>query len=84
LLPVHWGTFNLALHAWDAPAEDLLRLAPARSVELLMPRLGQPIEPAQAGTVEPWWRAVAALERAGTPAPAESEDEAIAGFEPID
>ena len=23
-LPVHWGTFNLALHAWDEPAETLL------------------------------------------------------------
>ena len=27
-LPVHWGTFNLALHAWDEPAETLLALAP--------------------------------------------------------
>ena len=25
LLPVHWGTFNLAIHAWDEPAETLLR-----------------------------------------------------------
>ena len=24
-LPVHWGTFSLALHAWDQPAETLLR-----------------------------------------------------------
>ena len=23
LLPVHWGTFNLALHPWDEPAETL-------------------------------------------------------------
>ena len=23
LLPVHWGTFDLALHAWDDPAERL-------------------------------------------------------------
>ena len=28
LLPVHWGTFNLALHPWDEPAETLLELAP--------------------------------------------------------
>jgi L-ascorbate metabolism protein UlaG (beta-lactamase superfamily) len=25
-LPVHWGTFNLAIHAWDQPAETLLDL----------------------------------------------------------
>ena len=23
-VPVHWGTFNLAVHAWDEPAETLL------------------------------------------------------------
>ncbi len=28
LLPIHWGTFNLALHPWDDPVETLLRLAP--------------------------------------------------------
>jgi L-ascorbate metabolism protein UlaG (beta-lactamase superfamily) len=28
LLPVHWGTFALALHDWDQPAERLLELAP--------------------------------------------------------
>ena len=27
-LPVHWGTFCLAMHAWDQPAEELLELAP--------------------------------------------------------
>ena len=27
-LPVHWGTFNLAMHAWDEPAETLLALGP--------------------------------------------------------
>ena len=29
-LPVHWGTFNLALHAWDDPAETLLARADPR------------------------------------------------------
>ena len=27
LLPVHWGTFNLALHPWHEPAETLHALA---------------------------------------------------------
>jgi L-ascorbate metabolism protein UlaG (beta-lactamase superfamily) len=62
-LPVHWGTFDLALHAWDEPAEQLLQLAPRHAVHLLMPRLGEPVEPAHTERVEPWWRAVAALER---------------------
>ncbi|MEY2686616.1 MAG: hypothetical protein RL375_814, partial [Pseudomonadota bacterium] len=57
-LPVHWGTFNLALHAWDAPAETLLAEAPSQGVRLLMPQLGQAIEPDRAEVVTPWWRGV--------------------------
>jgi hypothetical protein len=73
-LPVHWGTFSLAIHAWDEPAETLLRLAPERGVELVMPRLGEPVEPARVGPVSPWWRAIAALEsKPHTGAPAVEE-----------
>jgi L-ascorbate metabolism protein UlaG (beta-lactamase superfamily) len=61
-LPVHWGTFDLALHAWDEPAETLLSLAPGRNVPLLMPRLGEPLEPSRVQAVDPWWRPIAALE----------------------
>ena len=58
LLPVHWGTFCLAMHAWDEPAETLLALAPQRGIPMLMPRLGEPVEPVDAGQVTPWWRGV--------------------------
>lgn len=57
-LPVHWGTFSLAMHAWDDPPETLLELAPKRNARLLMPRLGEPVEPAEAPRVTPWWRGV--------------------------
>jgi L-ascorbate metabolism protein UlaG (beta-lactamase superfamily) len=57
-LPIHWGTFNLAMHAWDQPAETLLALAPSAGVQLMMPRLGEPTEPFHERVVEPWWRAV--------------------------
>jgi L-ascorbate metabolism protein UlaG (beta-lactamase superfamily) len=57
-LPVHWGTFSLAMHAWDQPAEVLLELAPRAGALLVMPRLGEPVEPAHAAGVEPWWRIV--------------------------
>ena len=66
-LPVHWGTFSLALHAWDEPAETLLALAPKQGAQLLMPRLGEAVEPAQVDGVTPWWRGVDALKR-GAPA----------------
>jgi L-ascorbate metabolism protein UlaG (beta-lactamase superfamily) len=57
-LPIHWGTFSLAMHAWDEPAETLLELGPKRDAQLIMPRLGDPVEPEHGERVEPWWRAV--------------------------
>jgi len=57
-LPVHWGTFSLAMHDWDQPAETLLELGPKKGVQLVMPRLGEPVEPAMVDRVMPWWRSV--------------------------
>jgi len=61
LLPVHWGTFSLAMHAWDEPIETLLHLAQqpgAQGAQLLLPRLGEPVQPARLTDVAPWWRGV--------------------------
>jgi L-ascorbate metabolism protein UlaG (beta-lactamase superfamily) len=58
LLPIHWGTFNLALHAWDEPVETLLQLAPAQSARLLLPRLGAAVEPSHEHRLETWWRGI--------------------------
>ena len=66
-LPVHWGTFSLAMHAWDQPAEALLELGPKAGAQLLMPRLGEPAEPTHFRGIEPWWRAVDTI--AQTPEP---------------
>jgi L-ascorbate metabolism protein UlaG (beta-lactamase superfamily) len=55
-LPIHWGTFALGMHPWDQPAEALLQSAPRANVQLLMPRLGEPVEPAKGLRLEPWWR----------------------------
>jgi L-ascorbate metabolism protein UlaG (beta-lactamase superfamily) len=85
-LPVHWGTFNLALHPWDEPAEVLLHLAPTHDVDLVMPRLGAPVEPARCEGVDPWWRSVAVLDQVpveqGQSAPEEAPPAEV-GF-PID
>ncbi|KYF69333.1 MBL fold metallo-hydrolase [Sorangium cellulosum] len=59
LLPVHWGTFNLALHDWDEPAETLLSLAAERGARVVTPQIGAAIEPEHVDAPTPWWRAVA-------------------------
>ena len=61
LLPIHWGTFNMAFHAWDEPAERVVAAAGAGGTRLVMPRPGESVEPAAApATVQPWWRSVRA------------------------
>ena len=71
LLPVHWGTFSLALHDWDEPVETLLARADT-STALLLPRLGQAVEPAHGPLNAPWWRAAAGVAPAA-PAPEPAE-----------
>jgi hypothetical protein len=58
LMPVHWGTFNLALHPWREPAETLYVRAAERGVRLFTPRLGEVLEAARRGFAA-WWRALA-------------------------
>jgi L-ascorbate metabolism protein UlaG (beta-lactamase superfamily) len=65
-LPVHWGTFNLAIHAWDEPAETLLALAPEHQAKLVMPRIGEAVEPARVERVDTWWRPTAELDKHGS------------------
>jgi L-ascorbate metabolism protein UlaG (beta-lactamase superfamily) len=60
LLPIHWGTFDLALHAWDEPIETLVASAHKSGARLATPRLGRPIEPERIERIDPWWRLVSA------------------------
>lgn len=68
-LPVHWGTFKLATHAWSQPAEALLTLGARSNTQLAMPRLGEAVEPAHVDGVDPWWRQVRASAATAQPEP---------------
>ncbi len=57
-LPIHWGTFALAMHPWDQPAEAVYAMARTQGINLLMPQLGEPIEPVHENKLAPWWRVV--------------------------
>ncbi|MFE5734911.1 MBL fold metallo-hydrolase [Streptomyces sp. NPDC056528] len=58
LLPIHWGTFNLAPHPWAEPAEWTGDAAGQAGQAVAFPRPGEPFEPAGKLPEEPWWRAV--------------------------
>ena len=58
LLPVHWATFALGLHAWSEPAETLVTHGEPLGVHPLTPMLGQPVEPTQDPELPRWWRSL--------------------------
>jgi len=58
LVPIHWGTFSMALHAWTEPVERLLVAAQAGRVAVAIPRPGQSIEPAAPAAAVRWWPAL--------------------------
>ena len=55
LLPVHWATFDLALHGWTEPIERVLVAAAAEGVRVATPRPGESVEPAALGATRRWW-----------------------------
>ncbi|MGW1200120.1 MBL fold metallo-hydrolase [Streptomyces sp. NPDC002536] len=59
MLPIHWGTFNLAPHPWEEPAEGTVAAARRSGARVAVPRPGQPFEPVDGLPLEPWWRAAA-------------------------
>ena len=56
LLPIHWGTFNLAFHAWRQPVQQLVAEA-GPEVPLLVPAPGQRVEAAAGPYSSGWWEA---------------------------
>jgi L-ascorbate metabolism protein UlaG (beta-lactamase superfamily) len=60
-LPVHWGTFDLAIHPWDEPAIVLSAAAATHQLPMVMPRVGGVVDIPKDfdGIIDPWWRTIA-------------------------
>lgn len=43
LVPIHWGAFTLAFHAWYDPAERATRKAKEQGVSIATPRIGESV-----------------------------------------
>lgn len=62
LLPIHNGTFDLALHPWTEPFERVSALAAQRGVALSTPRMGERVDLRAPAATAPWWREADAAE----------------------
>ena len=56
LVPIHNGSFDLALHRWQEPLERISALAAARGLPLATPGIGEPLSIRQPHPGEAWWR----------------------------
>ena len=57
LLPIHNGTFDLGLHAWEEPFERIAALAAAKGVALTTPEMGERVDLRAPQPGSGWWRA---------------------------
>lgn len=55
LLPIHNGTFDLAMHRWHDPFDRISTLAGQRSVALSTPMMGEMLLMEQPHAAEHWW-----------------------------
>ncbi|HBK46982.1 MAG TPA: hydrolase [Xanthomonadaceae bacterium] len=55
LLPIHNGTFDLALHPWHEPFDRIAELAAAAGVALSTPRMGERVDLDAPAPGQRWW-----------------------------
>jgi len=58
LMPLHWATFDLALHPWYEPIDRALAAAGKSNVRVITPLIGKRVDLSQLTVSSPWWRSV--------------------------
>ncbi len=57
MMPIHWGAFNLALHAWNDPVKRLSKMAEQSAVDVYYPLIGQRFNIDETTSQhEAWWK----------------------------
>lgn len=56
LFPIHNGSFDLSLHTWTDPFEQISRLAHERGVALTTPPMGERVDLLSPQAGRAWWR----------------------------
>lgn len=55
LVPLHWATFDLALHPWHEPIERLVTFSEQKSVTLITSEVGEKINLLDEPNTKHWW-----------------------------
>lgn len=58
MFPIHWGTFNLAIHEWKEPILRTQKAANANRVNLVTPKPGEVVDSKSAPVSKAWWETV--------------------------
>ena len=58
MLPVHWLTFDLALHPWDEPVRQVVEKADELGVEVITPQVGELVDLQSRVTTTRWWESI--------------------------
>ncbi len=57
LMPIHWGLFNLALHAWQQPIQRITKIAESEGWKLWSPEPGAPTDVIRGSELKSaWWK----------------------------
>ena len=56
MMPIHWGSFVLAMHSWTDPVVRVTKQANALGMPIITPRIGEVISvDSLTGPSEAWW-----------------------------
>lgn len=55
VMPIHWGTFKIANHAWDDPVVRFVSKAKENNFKYAVPKIGETFNPKVDEKVEEWW-----------------------------
>lgn len=55
LLPIHNGTFDLAMHSWWEPLEQIVALGNVHGIPVITPRMGEPVSISGTMGDRHWW-----------------------------
>ena len=59
IVPIHWGSFTLAMHPWTDPIERVTKQAKKMNMPIATPQIGEPIIVGHSSFPESeWWKTV--------------------------